>query len=152
MPRSAALRPEQVPADSKPTLDGFTKSIGFTPNMMAAFAQSPIAFNAWASLLGSLSKTLDVKTRDSIGLAVSEVNGCDYCLTVHSFTAEHMAKLTADEIILARKGHATDPKRNAAVQFARKVIQARGHVDDADVKAVREAGHTEANIMEIVAL
>ena len=29
--------------------------------------------------------------RDSIGLAVSEVNGCNYCLTVHSLTAEHMA-------------------------------------------------------------
>src|SRR3546814_9747432 len=94
--------------------------------MMATFAQSPIAFNAWATLLGSLSKALDVKTRDSIGLAVSEVNGCDYCLTVHSFTAEHMAKLPADDIILARKGHARDPKRDAAVQFARKVIETRG--------------------------
>jgi hypothetical protein len=40
--------------------------------MMATFAQSPIAFNSWAALLGSLSKALDVKTRDSIGLAVSE--------------------------------------------------------------------------------
>ena len=126
MPRTAALKPEQVPADSKPTLDAFTKNIGFTPNMMATFAQSPIAFNAWATLLGSLSKALDVKTRDSIGLAVSEVNGCDYCLTVHSFTAEHMAKLPADEIILARKGHAGDPKRDAAIQFARKVIETRG--------------------------
>jgi uncharacterized peroxidase-related enzyme len=152
MPRTIALAPEQVPADSKPTLDTFTRNIGFTPNMMATFAHSPIAFNAWAALLGSLSKTLDVKTRDSIGLAVSEVNGCNYCLTVHSFTAEHMAKLSADEIILARKGHATDPKRDAAVQFARKVIETRGHVDDADVKAVLEAGYTEANVMEMVAL
>ena len=75
MPRSAALKPEQVPADCNPTLDAFTKNIGFTPNMMATFAQSPIAFNAWAALFGSLSKALDVKTRDSIGLAVSEVNG-----------------------------------------------------------------------------
>ena len=109
-----------MPADSKPTLDAFTKNVGFTPNIMATFAQSPIAFKAWAGLLGSLSKALDVKTRGSIGLAVSEVNGCNYCLAVHSFTAEHMAKLPADEIILARKGHASDPKRDAAVQFARK--------------------------------
>jgi hypothetical protein len=36
-----------------------------------------------------------------------------------------MAKLSADEIILARKGHATDPKRDDAVQFARKVIVTR---------------------------
>ena len=152
MPRSAALKPEQVPANSKPTLDAFTKNIGFTPNMMATFALSPIAFNSWATLLGSLSKALDVKTRDSIGLAVSEVNGCDYCLGVHSFTADHMAKLPANEILLARKGHASDPKRNAAIEFARKVIETRGKVGDADLKAVRAAGYSDANIIEIVAL
>jgi len=152
MPRTTALKPEQVPADSKATLDSFTKNIGFTPNMMATFAQSPIAFNAWAGLLGSLSKALDVKTRDSIGLAVSEVNGCNYCLTVHSFTAQHMARLPNDDIILARKGHATDPKRDAAVQFARKVVLSRGQVSDADLNAVRDAGYTDANAMEIVAL
>jgi len=152
MARTAVLTPEQVPADSKATLDAFTKNIGFTPNMMASFAASPIAFNAWATLLGSLSKALDVKTRDSIGLAVSEVNGCNYCLTVHSYTAEHMARLPAEDIILARKGHANDPKRDAALQFARKVIETRGQVTDADVQAVRDAGYTEANVMEIVAL
>ena len=152
MARTTTLNMDQVPADSKPTLDVFTKNIGFTPNMMAAFAQSPIAFNSWTALVGSLSKALDVKTRDSIGLAVSEVNGCNYCLTVHSFTAEHMAKLPADEIILARKGHASDPKRDAALQLARKVIETRGKASDADLKAVRDAGYTDANVMEIVAL
>lgn len=152
MPRAEALKPDQVPAGSKPTLDMFTKNIGFTPNMMAIFAQSPIAFNAWAALFGSLSKALDAKTRDSIGLAVSEVNGCNYCLTVHSFTAEHMAKLSTDEIILARKGHANDPKRDAAIQFARRVIEAWGKVSDADLKAIRGAGYTDANVMEIIAL
>ncbi|MEH7911813.1 peroxidase-related enzyme [Rhizobium laguerreae] len=152
MSRTVVLTPEQVPAESKQTLDTFTRNIGFTPNMMAAFAQSPIAFNAWATLLGSLSKALYVKTRDSIGLAVSEVNGCNYCLTVHSFTAEHMAKLPADDIILARKGHATDPKRDAAVQFARKVVETRGQVSDADLKEVRDVGYTDANIIEIIAL
>jgi hypothetical protein len=35
MARAAALKPEQVPAESKSTLDTFTKNIGFTPNMMA---------------------------------------------------------------------------------------------------------------------
>ncbi|MGO7335615.1 carboxymuconolactone decarboxylase family protein [Rhizobium leguminosarum] len=152
MSRTVVLTPEQVPAESKKTLDTFTRNIGFTPNMMAAFAQSPIAFNAWATLVGSLSKALDVKTRDSIGLAVSEVNGCNYCLTVHSFTAEHMAKLPADDIILARKGHATDPKRDAAVQFARKVVETRGQVSDADLKEVQDVGYTDANIIEIIAL
>lgn len=152
MTRTTVLKPEHVPAASQATLDTFSKGLGFTPNMMASFAQSPIAFNAWATLLGALSKALDVKTRDSIGLTVSEVNGCNYCLGVHSFTAEHLAKMPVDEIILARQGHASDPKRDAAVQFARKVIETRGQVNDGDLQMVREAGYTDANIMEIVAL
>ena len=88
MPRIAAMKPKQVPDYSKAALDAFTKNIGFTPNMMATFALSPIAFNAWATMFGSLSRAFNVKTRDSIGLAVSEVNGCDYCLGVHSHGAE----------------------------------------------------------------
>ena len=60
MPRTLPT-PQQVPADSKPTLDMFTRNIGFTPNMMATFAQSPIAFNAWATLRGSLSKSIDLR-------------------------------------------------------------------------------------------
>lgn len=151
MPRTTVPTPEQVPADSKPTLDTFTKNIGFTPNMLATFALSPIAFNAWNTLRGSLGRALDLKTRESIGLAVSEVNGCNYCLGVHSFGAAH-AKMSADEIILARKGHAPEPKRDAAVQFARKVIETRGKVSDADVKAVRDADYTDANVIEIVAM
>ena len=31
MPRSAPPKPEQVPADSKPTIEAVTKNIGFTP-------------------------------------------------------------------------------------------------------------------------
>ena len=152
MPGTAAPKPEQVPDESKPAPDMFTKNVGFTPSMLATFPLSLIAFNSWAILLGSLSKALDVKTRDSIALAVSEVNGCNYCLTIHSFMAEHMAKLPADEIILARKGHLSDTKRDAAVRFARKVIETRGKVGDADLKVVRDAGYRDANVMEIVPL
>jgi hypothetical protein len=40
MARTAALKPEQVSADSKPTVDAFTRNIGFAPNMTATFALS----------------------------------------------------------------------------------------------------------------
>ena len=65
MPRGAALKPEQVPADSKPTLDAFTEDIGFTPDMMAPFALSPIcrvcySCNALALCGPSSSNTTDL--------------------------------------------------------------------------------------------
>ena len=61
-------------------------------------------------------------------------------------------QVPADKTILARKDHAIDPKRDAAIQFARKVIQTRGQVSDSDLKAVRDAGYTDENVTEIVAL
>lgn len=152
MPRSKVMNSKKVAIDSNATLDDYAKYIGFTPNMMVTLAQSPITFNVRARMFGSLSETLDVKTQDSIGLAVSEANGCNYCLAVHSYTAERVAKLSPEEVRLARKGHAVEPKRDAAVHFARKVIETRGHVSEADIKTVRDAGHTDADVMEIVTL
>ena len=36
--------------------------------------------------------------------------------------------------------------------FAKKVIETHGKVSDADLKAVRDAGYTDANVIEIIAL
>jgi alkylhydroperoxidase family enzyme len=46
---------------------------------------SPNVLSGWLGLMSNLSKTLDVKTRDSIALAVSQANGCNYCLAAHSY-------------------------------------------------------------------
>ncbi|MBF4991843.1 carboxymuconolactone decarboxylase family protein [Methylophilus sp. QUAN] len=151
MQRTASPTLELVPAESKPTLDLFTNHLGFTPNMLMLFAQSPIAFNAWFGLRTALNRTLDMKTREAISLIVSEVNGCNYCLAVHTYAA-NLVKMPAEEIILARKGMSNDPKRDAAVKFARKVIEQRGIVTDAEFKAIREADFSEANILEIISL
>jgi alkylhydroperoxidase family enzyme len=36
------------------------------------------------------------------------------------------------------------------VRFAAKIVRERGHVSDADIRAVKEAGHTDAQVVEIV--
>ena len=43
-----------------------------------------------------------------------------------------------------------DPKAAAAVQFAAKVTQARGKVGADDVLAVKAAGYSDAQVIEIV--
>jgi AhpD family alkylhydroperoxidase len=80
--------------------------------------------------MGSLSKTLDVKTLDGIALAVSEANGCDDCLAAHSYVSTNLAN-PPEEIALNRQGRSGDPKRQAAVAFAKALIEARGGVSDA---------------------
>jgi uncharacterized peroxidase-related enzyme len=142
MPRIAIPKREDAPAESKPILDNVDKMLGFVPNLHRLMSISPNVLSGWATLMGSLAKTLDVKTRDGIALAVSEADGCDYCL----------AKVPADEIALNREGRSSDPKRQAAVAFAKALIETRGKVSDAQFAAVRDAGWTDANIVEMIAL
>ena len=136
------------PGEPKPILDNVDKMLGFVPNLQRLTSISPNALCGWATLMGTLAKTLDVKTRDGIALAVSEADGCDYCLAAHSFTAGKLAKIPADEIELNREGRSSDPKRQAAVAL----IETRGKVSDARFAAVRDAGWTDANIVEMIAL
>jgi AhpD family alkylhydroperoxidase len=139
MSRIAIPKREDAPAESKPILDNVDKMLGFVPNLHRLMSISPNTLSGWATLMGSLAKTLDVKTRDGIALAVSQADGCDYCLAAHSFIGGKLGKISADEIELNREGSSSDPKRQAAVAFAKALIETRGKV-------------TDANIVEMIAL
>ncbi len=141
-----------VPEASKPILDAVQKQLGVVPNMFRLLAQSPAVLQGFTASNGALAKALDVKTRERIALAVAQVNGCDYCLSAHSYLALNLAKIAPEEVALNRRGESGDAKANAAVSFAAKIVRERGHIDDTDVKAVRDAGFTDGQIVEILAV
>ncbi len=140
------------PAAAQPLLEAVGKQLGVIPNLFRLVGLSPAALQGMLGLSGALTKALDVKTRERIAVAVAEVNGCDYCLSAHTYLGLNLAKLDQAEIDLNRLGGSKDPKAAAAVAFAAKVAQTRGKVSDADLGAVRDAGYTDAQIVEIVAV
>ena len=142
---------EDAPAKSQPLLDAVEKQIGVVPNLFRLVGTSPAALEGYLGLNGALGRTLDAKTRERIALAIAQANGCDYCLSAHTYLGLNLAKIDDAEIALNRAGRSGDAKADAAVVFARKVLEARGHVSDADVAAVRLAGFSEAQVIEIVA-
>ena len=148
--RIAIPTTEQTPAASLPILDAVGKQLGVVPNLFKVEALSTAALEAHVALNGAVNKTLDVKTRERISLAVAQVNSCDYCLSAHTYLAANVAKLDAAEIAAARHGHSADVKADAAVAFAKKVAELRGQVSNADLAAVREAGFSDGQGIEIV--
>ena len=48
-----------------------------------------------------------------------------------------------------RNGASTDPKADAAVRFAVKIVRERGHVNEG-LRTVRSAGYDDAQVIEIV--
>jgi uncharacterized peroxidase-related enzyme len=152
MPRIDAPTVETAPAASQPQLAAVKKQLGVVPNLFRTIAHSPAALEGYLSLNGALAKgSLDAATRERIALAVAEFNGCGYCLAAHTYIGKNVAKLSDSEIESNRRGRSSDAKADAAVVFAAKVISARGHVSEADLSAVRAAGLTEADIIEIIA-
>ena len=70
--------------------------------------------------------------------------------SAHSYLGKNLTKLSDAEIAANRNGHSADAKADAAVGFAVKIVNARGHVSDADIKAVKDAGYDDAQVIEIV--
>jgi uncharacterized peroxidase-related enzyme len=143
---------EDAPQESRGILENIGKRLGFVPNLHRLMAISPEALSGFIQLQTALGKTLDAKTRDSVALAVSQANGCNYCLCAHSHVAATFNGTTDAEIALAREGKSSDARRQAAAMFGRRLIETRGRVTDDDLRVVRDAGFTDKQIVELVGL
>jgi uncharacterized peroxidase-related enzyme len=149
IPTPAAI--SDAPAASQPLLEAVEKQLGIVPNLFRLVANSPAALQGHLGLSGALGKgALPAATRERIALAVAEINGCNYCLSAHTYLGKNLAKLDDAEIAANRNGASNDPKADAAVRFAAKVARERGHVSDDDVRAVKLAGYDDAQVIEIV--
>lgn len=142
---------DAAPPASQPLLSQVKKQFGVVPNLFRLVANSPAALEGYLGLTAALSKgALPAPTRERIALAIAEINGCDYCLSAHTYLGRTLAKLDDAEIAANRNGGSADPKADVAVRFAAKVARDRGQVDAEDVAAVRSAGYDDAQIVEIV--
>jgi uncharacterized peroxidase-related enzyme len=142
---------ESAPAASQPLLQAVNKQLGSVPNLFRLVANSPAALEGYLGMSGALGKgALAAQTRERIALAVAEINGCGYCLSAHTYLGKNLAKLDDAEMAANRGGASNNPKADAAVRFAAKVTRQRGKVSAEDVSAVRNAGYSDAEIIEIV--
>jgi len=143
---------DDAPEASRPILEAVQKQLGAVPNLFRLVSTSPVALSALAGLQGALGKgKLPLATRERLALTMAEVNGCDYCLSAHSYTGARFAKLDDAEIAAARAGTSSDSKAAAAVAFAQALTAARGSVAPAEVEKVRAAGYSDAEVLEIIA-
>jgi uncharacterized peroxidase-related enzyme len=151
MSRITQQDPQTSTGKARELLDVVKRKLGLVPNMTRAMANSPAVLDGYLQFSAALGKgVLSAKTREQIALAVSQANGCDYCLAAHSAIGK-MVGLTDDQIRDGRLGTAVDRGTDALIRFALKVTDSRGRVADRDVQDVREAGFDDGAIAEVVA-
>jgi hypothetical protein len=69
---------------------------------------------------------------------------------LEGYLGRNLAHLDDAEITANRNGASNDPQTAAAVCLAVAVTRTRGHVAEADLSAVRNAGYSDAQVIEIV--
>ncbi|WP_321914424.1 MULTISPECIES: carboxymuconolactone decarboxylase family protein [unclassified Paraburkholderia] len=151
MSRLSAVKPEAATGAAAEIFAKIRKAVGKVPNAYATIGtHSPEALGALLNVEAVIAAgTLSKPDVEAIKLAVSEVAGCDYCLAAHTLAGK-FAGLAPDTMKAVRAGDATgDAKRDALVHFVRLLVTTHGTVPEAEVSAIREAGYTERQIVEI---
>lgn len=152
MPRIQPVDPATATGRAKEQLDGIQAKLGKTPNIFKTFAHSPVVFDFYLNGSSTLAKSsLGTPLREQIALTIAGANNCDYCASAHTAIARN-AGVSEDDLPAALIAKSKDARAQAALTFAKKVNDTKGFVADTDVKAVRDAGFTEGEILEIVAV
>lgn len=151
MPRIAPILLAHADAATASTLEAVKNKLGMLPNLFTTFAQAPAVLQGYLGLTETLGQgRLSARQREIIALAVSQANGCGYCLSAHSLMGKG-AGLNAEELLAARAGRAAVPLERHIVGLASQVLAQRGRISDSELAAAREAGLDDGLILEIVA-
>lgn len=150
MSRIAVIDKDNANAEQKNLLDAIQAKLGMVPNFLRVFANSPAALKALLGLYGVASEgSLSPQTRERIAVTLAQQNECEYCLSAHTAIGRK-AGLTGNEMSANRAGSSEDAKAAVAVKLARSLSEHKGEVTTAELIEARNAGYSDADIVEII--
>jgi AhpD family alkylhydroperoxidase len=123
-----------------------------TPDIiMKIMTASPSVLSGYIDFSVTLAGgVLDAKFREQIALAVSAANQSQVSIAFHSELAKRIG-MSEDEIIDSQQCQSSDARRAAALKFVSELLVWRGQVSRAAVLTMRNAGYSDAEIVEIAA-
>ena len=151
MQRIEALSPANAPAASAAMLEAVKKQIGMVPNLFKTFAHSPAVLGGYLKQTEALGGgVLPASLREQLAVAIAGQNHCSYCASAHTLMGKG-AGVAVEELSHNLQGQSGDAKTQAAIDFAKALLNHRGQMGEADFAAVRAAGFGDAEIVEIIA-
>ncbi|MGY4644963.1 carboxymuconolactone decarboxylase family protein [Cellulomonas sp. URHB0016] len=142
---------ESATGTVKDQLDQIHATFGTVPAMFRAVANSPAALTSmWTSFGAFGGGSLGAALGEQIAVAVADRNSCEYCLAAHTALGRK-AGVTGEAMAAAQSGESDDPRTAALLTFALRVVEERGHITADDVRAVRDQGFDDEQIVETIA-
>lgn len=146
-----------LPQDIQDRILAVQEKAGFVPNVFLALAHRPLEFRAFFDYHDALMEKesgLSKADREMIVVATSGENNCQYCVVAHGAVLRIRAKhpLVADQVAVNYRKSDITPRQRAMLDFAVKVCNESGSVDDSDYQTLRDAGFSEEDIWDITAI
>jgi uncharacterized peroxidase-related enzyme len=145
---------DDVPPAVKELFDKASERLGFIPNVLRVYALRPRHLELWDAFYDDLMRGesgLTKPQREMIAVVVSTVNRCHYCMVSHGAA---LRKLTGDPVLVEQlrtnyKYAELEPRERAMLDFAVKLTEQSSSCSENDVEALREAGWSDEDIMDI---
>lgn len=127
--------------------------------VLLVHSQRPHTLDAHMALYRAVlhhpANTLDTALAEAIGVRVSLLNQCSYCVAHHSRGLERalgdpdLARFWLDVLNNCNLAEAFDGKQIAALEYAELLTRSPGALGAADVRMLRQAGWSDGEILEI---
>jgi uncharacterized peroxidase-related enzyme len=145
---------DEVPAEVLALHEAPLEKLGFVPNVLRFFALRPSHLLAWNAHYEELMRGdsgLSKAEREMIAVVVSTANACEYCITSHAAALRKLLKdeALADQIGADHRAAAIPDRTKCALDYALKLTRAPESIAEADVDALRAAGWTDEDVMDI---
>jgi len=141
---------EEAKPEVKEVFDALKKKMKMVPNIYAAVANSPTALKALLQFGENLRQgAFSPKEVEAIALAVSEENGCGYCLSAHT-AAGKMVGLSEEETRDLRQAKSGDQKLQALTVLAQEIARTRGHPSESAINNFFSAGYSKGELVDLI--
>jgi alkylhydroperoxidase family enzyme len=144
---------ETAPEQSKPSLQALQSAFGFIPNIAGAIATSPVLSKSLVGLFQNVhGGTFSERQIQTLLLTNAVTNSSTWAAAFHSFLALKEGIDPADVQAIRDRRAPKDPKLGALSTLAKTLIEKRGRLDDHDVESFVQAGYTQDNLLEVIAV
>ena len=143
---------DSAPAESKPLIEQSQKNMGMLPNLHKVLAEAPATYETYNTAFGLFMKntTLSPLEQQVVFMTANFENNCHYCVPGHTWMM-HAAKMPEAVIEALREGtQIPDAKLQALHDFAKGLLDNRGHIGDEKLQDFLDAGFTKRQALEVL--
>jgi uncharacterized peroxidase-related enzyme len=158
--RLTALNLEPAGELSEATRTYFAKceeKLGLVPNVLRSYAFDETKLRAFTDMYNDLmlgDSGLSKLEREMIAVVVSSANHCFYCLVAHGAAVRQLSGDPAlgEMMVMNWRAAELSDKQAAMLAFAEKLTEQSAKIDDADRRALRDAGFSDRDIWDIASV